>query len=188
MIVLAIWFTSDWHFNHNKDFIYAARGFEDVQDMNTTIVARHNLFVKPEDDVYVLGDLCMGEDLAVNKVLIESLNGNLHVILGNHDGNKRHTMYCDCKNIVEICGLAKTLKYRKYTFYLSHYPAMTANFDDDKPLRQKVINLAGHTHDTSAISLIEQNNMLSYNVGVDAHDCYPVELDKIISYLKGEKE
>ena len=28
-----IWLTSDWHFNHNREFIYKARGFDSVEAM-----------------------------------------------------------------------------------------------------------------------------------------------------------
>ena len=36
-----IYFTSDLHFNHNKDFIYQARGFENIEEHNKTIVEKH---------------------------------------------------------------------------------------------------------------------------------------------------
>ena len=29
-----IFLTSDTHFNHNKDFVYAARGFKTIEEMN----------------------------------------------------------------------------------------------------------------------------------------------------------
>ena len=52
-----IWLTSDWHFNHDKEFVWKARGFESVHEMNQAIIERHNSKVEDEDDVYVLGDL-----------------------------------------------------------------------------------------------------------------------------------
>ena len=35
-----IWFTSDLHLGHDKDFIVKARGFETVEEMNAEIVKR----------------------------------------------------------------------------------------------------------------------------------------------------
>ena len=32
-----IWFTSDLHFCHDRDFIYGPRGFKSVQEMNEAI-------------------------------------------------------------------------------------------------------------------------------------------------------
>ena len=55
-----IWIVSDWHFNHNKPFIYEARGYCSPEVMNEDLIARHNALVRPWDDVYVLGDLMLG--------------------------------------------------------------------------------------------------------------------------------
>lgn len=57
---MAIFIVSDLHLGHSKDFIYGARGFENVEDMNETIIRKWNEVVNYEDDVYVLGDLVMG--------------------------------------------------------------------------------------------------------------------------------
>lgn len=35
-----IWLTSDTHFNHDKDFIWKPRGFQNVQDMNEAILTK----------------------------------------------------------------------------------------------------------------------------------------------------
>ena len=41
-----IWLTSDLHFCHDRYFIYEPRGFENIEDMNETIVnnIRSNIF------------------------------------------------------------------------------------------------------------------------------------------------
>ena len=46
--------TSDWHFCHDRDFLYAPRGFHSVWEMNKELVARYNEVVDRDDDVYVL--------------------------------------------------------------------------------------------------------------------------------------
>ena len=40
-----IWFSSDLHFNHNRQFIYQARGFEILEEMNQTIIERFKLAI-----------------------------------------------------------------------------------------------------------------------------------------------
>ena len=77
-----IWFTSDLHFGHNREFIYGPRGFQTVWDMDRTIVENWNRMVEPEDDVYVLGDLMLG-DSEYGRGMITQLKGNIHIILGN---------------------------------------------------------------------------------------------------------
>ena len=55
-----IYFTSDLHLGHDQEFIWGARGFNSVEQMNETIISRWNGMVTDDDDIYVLGDLVMG--------------------------------------------------------------------------------------------------------------------------------
>ena len=48
-----IYFTSDWHFCHNKPFIYESRGFKSIEEMNEIIIENHNRVVKEEDIIYI---------------------------------------------------------------------------------------------------------------------------------------
>jgi calcineurin-like phosphoesterase family protein len=178
-----IFLTSDLHFNHNREFIWCARGFSSVEEMNETIVKNWNEAISPEDDVYVCGDLCLGgaDAMGPNTQLIERLNGRLHVVLGNHDTPARIEMYRFCKNIVEIC-YATMIHYRGYHFFLSHYPCMTANLEKES-LKQCTINLFGHTHQTKNF----YNDIpFMYHVGMDSHNCTPVLLDDAIEEMKNK--
>lgn len=173
-----IFLCSDWHFNHNQPFIWQARGFTSVNEMNMVIIARHNSVVSPDDDVYVLGDLMLGKDDGSN--LIELMNGKLHIILGNHDSPAKIEKYKKLSNVVEICW-ATGFRYRKYFFYLSHYPTITTNPDDNKSLHQKIINIFGHTHSNE---IFYNNISYMYNVAMEAHDCFPVDIDEAIEQMK----
>lgn len=82
---------SDLHFGHSKDFLYGARGFENVEDMNETIIRKWNEVVDDEDDVYMLGDLVMG--LEINCQMLRRLKGQLHIVRGNHDTDNRWGFY-----------------------------------------------------------------------------------------------
>ena len=179
-----IWLTSDWHFNHDREFIWKARGFSSVQEMNEAIIQRHNALVRPDDDVYVLGDSSLGggdtQILAANKALIERLNGRLHIIRGNHDTDRRVAMYESCKNVAGPVLYADMLHYKGYHFYLSHFPTLTSNLEKES-LRQCTCNLFGHTHQTTNFHL---DMPFMYHVGVDSHNCTPVLLDNIIEEMK----
>ena len=76
---MAIFVVSDLHLGHSKDFIYGARGFENVEDMNEAIIRKWNEVVDEEDDVYVLGDLVMGPE--ANLQMLRRLKGRLHITL-----------------------------------------------------------------------------------------------------------
>jgi calcineurin-like phosphoesterase family protein len=180
---MAIYLCSDWHFCHNRDFIYKPRGFNSVEEMNTAIINRHNTIVKSNDDVYCLGDLCLNND-EKGLECISKLNGNLHIICGNHDTNKRRTRYkLELPNVFEVCD-AKTLRYNNQSIYLSHYPTITSNFDGDKPLRYRVINICGHTHTKDKFSDMDKG--IIYHVDMDAHNCTPVSIDKILNDIAVE--
>ena len=181
-----IYLCSDWHLNHDRTFIYKARGFDSVNEMNAEIVKRHNAVVKSEDDVYCLGDCCMGADLEANKKLIESLNGKIHIILGNHchASPRRVVMYQQCHNVVEVVASAM-IKLGKQQFYLSHWPTITSNNDADKPLAARLINLCGHLHTYDPWTDIDKG--LIYHVEMEAHNCSPMLLDDILQEFKDKE-
>ena len=170
-----IYFSSDLHLNHCQPFIYKPRGFINIDEMNKTIINNFNKVITPDDDLYLLGDTFLGE-LKPGIQLFKKLPGKIHLIWGNHDTDNRKNTVLNCHNVIEIIGYAGIIKYNKYHFYMSHFPTYTTNFDDyKKPLKQRILCLAGHTHSKE---LFEPCG--SYNVAVDAHNCFPVSIDKII--------
>ena len=170
-----IWFTSDLHFGHDRDFVWKARGFENVEEMNKAIVERFNSKVQPEDTVYILGDLMLGEN-EVGENYLSQLNGKKTIILGNHDTSKRIKIY---EKYAEEIAYAKVIKYKKRQIYMSHYPTLTGNLDDTPG--HCVLNFHGHTHQTENFT---GDYIFMYHVGVDSHDCYPVLIDDALEELK----
>lgn len=174
-----VYFTSDLHIGHDKDFIWKARGFNSIEEHNTQILLNWNSVVTHEDTVYILGDLCMGGNEKEWNRIYKNLNGDKIFIIGNHDTSNKIDKYVfDYGMTCE--GHASLYKYSKrYRFYLSHYPTYTANYDDNK--KYVLINLHGHTHQKTKFF---NNNPYMYNVGVDAHDCTPVSIEQIITDIK----
>jgi len=177
-----IWLTSDLHFCHDRKFVYKPRGFNYVYEMNQAIVERWNYKVDISDDVYILGDIML-KDNDVGLQLLKSLKGNIHIIRGNHDTDTRMKLYADCWNVVELTD-AKYLKYKKYHFYLTHYPCYTGNLEKES-LHQMTLNLSGHTHSKEKFF---NDIPFIYNVACDAHNCTPINLDEIISDMKNKAE
>ncbi len=50
------WWTSDYHFSHFNIIRYCERPFKTAEEMDETIIRKHNERVKPEDTVFFLGD------------------------------------------------------------------------------------------------------------------------------------
>lgn len=175
-----IWVSSDCHFCHDKDFIFKPRGFDNVFDMNETIIKNWNSLVNYNDTVYLLGDIMLNDNFeGIN--CLRRLNGNIKIIFGNHDTDSRKDLYKELWN-VEVLGYATMIKAEGYTFYLSHYPTITSNHDVDKPLKKRVINIAGHTHTTDPFA--DFNKGLIYHCELDAHGIAPVSIEQIITDIK----
>ena len=176
---MAIFATSDMHFGHDREFVWKVRGFNSIQEMNDEYVNRWNSVVGAEDDVYCLGDLMLGDPSNIE--YIKKLNGKIHIVYGNHDTNNRRKMYAELPNVVETAW-AIMLDYKKYHFFMTHFPCLTGNLEK-KSLKQCTCNLFGHTHQTTNF----YNDLpFMYHVGVDSHDGYPVNLDIIIEQMNAK--
>lgn len=181
-----IYFTSDLHLLHSQPFIYEARGFSSVEAMNEGLIEKFNIMVDKDDEVYILGDLIVGGDLDEGVKLLNRLNGHKYVIAGNHDTQNRIEAYITCVNNMEFVGWGMPLKYKKYNFFLSHYPTITANFDKDKPLKQQIINVAGHRHVKN--KFYDMAEGLIYHVEPEAHENFPISIEGVITDLKMYQE
>lgn len=177
-----IFFTSDTHFCHNQQFLYEPRGFSSVEEMNESIIERWNSIVSNEDIVYHLGDTILNNDEEGIKCF-NRLKGHIIILRGNHDTiNRMNKMIESCHNLdSNSFEWATVLKLGKRSFYLSHYPTMTSNIDDEKKPWNKVHNLCGHSHTNDKWL---HWNTGSYHVELDAHNCYPVSIDTIINEIR----
>ena len=82
---------------------------------------------------------------------------------------------------------ALRMKYGQNTFFLSHYPTLVGdNHEDDKPLKNCVINLCGHVHTKD--KFYDWDKGLIYHVELDAHDNKPVSLDQILADITNKRE
>ena len=177
-----IWFTSDTHFGHHKEFLWGPRGFYSSEEHDEEIIRIWNETIAPDDDVYHLGDIML-EDNESGIEKLKRLNGRIHIIIGNHDTDTRIDLYRQCPNVVSI-DYALRLKIKKYHLWLSHYPTITANYDDDKPWAKHMVNIYGHTHQKEKFY---SDNPYMYCVCLDAHSNRPVSLEEIVEDVKNKK-
>lgn len=175
-----IWLTSDLHFNHDKDFIWKARGFASVQEMNEAIVKNFNSVVAPEDTVYILGDSMMGMDMNSGLAYLRRLNGIKYAAIGNHDTDARIEAYKNAGIFADI-QFGYRIKVKGKVYILTHYPTVTANGDD-----LRVVNLYGHTHQEQSNFFEERPYM--YHVGLDSHGCFPVDMETVVTDINNFKE
>ena len=85
---MTVFFTSDTHFSHARIIELCDRPFRDVQHMNEMLVENWNDIVSPDDTVYHLGDVALGQ-IEESLGYISRLNGDKVLVTGNHDRNFR---------------------------------------------------------------------------------------------------
>ncbi len=164
---MTIWFTADQHLGHEEIITHCKRPFKNAKVMDESIIKNHNEIVKPNDDVYILGDFSMKtkNQRGDYERYTKRLNGRLHLIMGNHD--------------------IKDMRfYSEVGFYSVHYPYLEVEefvCVHDPALSQMnrdIQFLCGHIHD------LFSNLKNTLNVGVDVCNFKPLSIDNIRIFLK----
>lgn len=150
-------FTSDEHFNHTNIIKYCNRPFDDVQEMNETIIQNHNEVVKPNDMVIHAGDF----SFIPREQFVRRLNGNHTFLRGNHDHRRdRFAGEIWEKRINDVKVVVS--HYAMRVWNASHYGAW---------------NLYGHSHGN--LEPVGQQ----WDIGVDNNDFRPLSFDELIDIM-----
>ena len=181
---------SDLHINHRNILQYCPHRFinhkirseaidEDVEIMNRLIIENWNSVVSQEDEVYCLGDICMGQIIKAPSY-IRQLNGKKYLVKGNHD----KTLHKLIKNNEEYSDLFqwirdyyfmnyKTSEGKKVQIAMSHFPF--ASWDG---MNQGSIHTHGHLHGS-------KHNVTGriFDVGIDTNNLKPYLLDDVVHQM-----
>lgn len=173
------YFISDNHWGHKSIISMANRNFDNVHHMNMYMIEKWNEIVKPDDEVYYLGDFMykMNPNVFVSNIL-NNLNGKIYLLIGNHDERyiKKYVHRLEwIKNRYE-------LKYdyngKIYKFILDHYPIYSW-----KGIYTGTIHLHGHTHKNSN-DLYYETIGHKFNVNCEFLDYKPISIIEIINMFK----
>lgn len=148
--------------------------------MNEALVDNWNEIVRPNDLVYLLGDLMMGP-VEESIKQFKRLNGNKMIIIGNHDTDARLRAYTECPN-TQVLGYAQMVKFGKYSFFISHYPTLVSFYNPEEKTSKRRWNLCGHTHTIDRF--VDMDKGCVYHVELDAHLNKPVSIDQILTDIK----
>ena len=177
-----IWFTSDEHYGHANIIKYCKRPFATLDAMEEILIDRHNQKVNAGDTVYHLGDM-FWRTLGAMKAheIMNQLNGQHYYIRGNHEELMNSSL--SLRNRFQGCEDLATVHYSKALrscgiqsvppIVLCHY-AMRVWPGSHKGSW----HLYGHSHG----ELPEQG--LSFDVGVDAQNFYPVSLQEVAAKMQ----
>ena len=179
------YFTSDLHFGHANimKFHPNFRKFQNINDMDNTLIRLWNSRVNPCDEVYNLGDVSFHKDFEQTLKILKRLNGKHVLILGNHDQEIRRcadellAMRKNDNNALfeEICDYKElALKHGGESFRLAlfHYPVCEWNGG-----HHGAIHLYGHIH--ANIAKIKGKAL---NVGYDLHGKI-LEFGEILNFV-----
>lgn len=173
-----VYFVSDLHVGHARIIEYCNRPFSSVEEMDKTLIDKWNAKVKPEDTVYILGDLCWKHTNVPE--LLKTLNGEKHLIRGNHDGylkNYEH-LFASVNDYLKIRIADSEPLFESGVYQhivMSHYAFRV--WDGS---HRGTFSIWGHSHGT----LSDDPNSLSIDVGVDCHNFEPISYAELKDIMR----
>jgi calcineurin-like phosphoesterase family protein len=188
------WFTSDLHFGHANILRFCDRPFVDVNHMNTAIVNAMNERVSPDDELWILGDVAMG-NVDVTLPLVRRLTaGRVVIVAGNHDrfhpcNKKKATGWLEryerLTGAEVINGNTELTLTDGTRVQVSHFPYAGDSYDRGhvdrfaafRPVDNGGWLLCGHVHEKWR----QFGRVI--NVGVDAWGGWPVSESEIASII-----
>jgi len=169
-----LFFTSDTHFYHSNIIKYCTRPFDNKELMNAAIIENWNTKVKPGDTVFHLGDVSLGAKSADLEELIGNLNGQIYLIIGNHekDALRKQAIKIMWKGIYDIAEIFvpdDEVTYEEQHIVMCHYPMTSWNGS-----HRGSWQLFGHVH---GVPIAKKPTQL--DVGVDSHDFTPISYQEV---------
>lgn len=192
-----IWFTSDCHFGHRNILNFCERPFENTKEMEKAIIENWNRVVKPNEKVFCLGDFSWFHSRHEIKKIVNRLNGEIYMILGNHDKKEAFEL-CDAEKLY-ICSDITYLYLRPetndsdnrfetncYTVVLSHFPQLCYSQSE----KSNTYNFFGHIHSRKDQPMIEFGEPIKllkqrqYDIGMDRHDYTPINFFDVLKEIE----
>jgi calcineurin-like phosphoesterase family protein len=193
---MAVWFISDMHIGHGT--VAKLRGYDLPGDHDDCLAQNWDRAVRPNDQVWVLGDISSGAGSAQHNALrwVSERPGIKHLIAGNHDGVA--PLYRDSykwmrpyMRVFESVAHAARRRICGIEVLLSHYPYSGDHVENERFSQWRLPDygtpiLHGHTHRTYTTSLSDLETP-QIHVGVDAWGQTPVSMDTLHETIKEMK-
>lgn len=164
-----IFFTSDTHFGDPNIIRIRKRPFANTDEMDTAMIDNWNAVVGKADRVYHLGDFAH-RDCFNGAEYLEKLNGEIHLIVGNHDDILMET----AGHLFTATELLSELDWQGRRFVLCHYPMR-----DWPNAVRGAYHLYGHVHSALDRTPIGR----SLDVCTESHGYAPVRIETVAAIL-----
>ena len=179
------WFTSDEHYGHHRVIEFCNRPFKDIDEMREEIIRRHNEVVSNGDLVFHLGDM-FWRTVPVSEAIdiVRRLKGNHYYIFGNHEELMERSPELRAKFVwtKERVNLHRPNGYPNIV--LDHYAGRVWNGS-----HRGTWQLYGHSHNSLSCSVAggtPDESALSFDVGVDCWDYYPVSIEQVAEKMRSK--
>lgn len=188
-----VFFSSDQHFWHRNVLRFCQRPFTDIKEMGETLIENWNRVVSPGDIVFTLGDLFWFENTRDIVKILNKLNGEIHIVPGNHDTEHMFSRVNDPRITVHDSVVTVYLRnwfedspQKPLELYLTHVPAMTWPHRG----QPNVYHFFGHIHSGPRCENAMDSDLplwpTMYDVGVDNNEYTPIELGEILKKLNND--
>jgi len=166
------YFASDFHIEHNREFIYKNRGFNSIEEHDKALFKEVREKLTTNDTLYYLGDFSFRH--TVNEILedISHIPCKVIFITGNHDKNIIHYK----KYIPErftFVGSLFDYRNKGINISLCHYPLRVWNKSHFNSW-----HLYGHLHSETDFG------GKTLNITVDNTKQFIISLDEVAYYMK----
>ncbi len=166
---MAIYLTTDTHFNHKKILDYCSRPADYEQKLK-----REFCGLNQNDTLIHLGDICIGNDEEVHETIIIPMASKKILVRGNHD-KKSNSWYL--RNGWDFVCETFYNKYFGVNVLFSHRPRTWDGYFD--------VNIHGHLHDLSH-RLDEKGGKLNHLISLEFYGYVPLSLRSILEPIKSK--
>ncbi len=166
---MTIFFTADTHFSDSHIMRQRDARFATIGAHDETLIANWNETVRPDDEIWHLGDFAGGSRARCLEVF-SRLNGVKRLARGNHDSNRILDLPWAEPPVDSVRLTVPDAAGAEVRLFLSHYAHRAW-----PGLWRGTRHLYGHTH-----ARLEDTRR-SCDVGVDAWDDRPVSLAAILA-------
>lgn len=163
--------TSDTHFGHRSIIEYEDRPYFSVENMNNQLIINWNKRVKDSDLVYLLGDVFIGMNKSSARDILDKLNGDIILVMGNHDKDFGYNWFVSTGRFKLVTQYPIIVDG---WFILSHEPLY---LEKNSPY----VNIYGHVHGDERYKDFSSNSAC---VCVERTNYFPIDFDKVKNEIK----
>lgn len=175
---MKVFVIADTHFDHENIIEYCDRPFDNVEEMNETMIKNWNEVVEDGDMVLHVGDFMLTYTERQKEIMCK-LKGDIYLIRGNHDRQSKTKLVerLGFKDVFDEVIIQGKVGQEVKEAVLTHRPLSEEEIEE----RGFDYNIHGHKHNLPKIS--DKHKCVS----VEKIDYKPLELELETPYRMGGK-